>query len=393
VEEVLEIENRIYSYPVIKRPDYNFNLHNIDYNKLIETEEFKQDKEYEFKKGFITLIRQSPALERTTTYDKAVTGERREKKTLVRYKMFTVSEIVEQLQNRLKSIDMEMEDSETPTNYAKKFNAEWLTKMIKDSLKRINEKDGVISDENRQKIYQAFGVIHRPSAKVVRYKMTPKALETFTTNERHKNSVGLSSIIKAEATIFWDDNSLKLCEENERNFIHKLLDDEDNLPGAAQQKIENTYNFKTPLGIVISDHKPERGFVRAIVKQENSKVIDAWIKSTDQDFYKIEYAWKKGEHPKRASFNPDFFIKVGNVIMVAEIKGDEEISNPSDENKAKWKAAKQHFNILNEQQKEIEYHFNFLTPEDYDYYFDSIRKKKYQFTSKLDAELEKNGFD
>lgn len=77
--------------------------------------------------------------------------------------------------------------------------------------------------------------------------------------------------------------------------------------------------------------------------------------------------------------------------MVAEIKGDEEITNPSDENKAKWKAAKQHFKILNEQQKKMEYHFNFLTPEDYDYYFDSIRKKKFQFTSKLDAELEKKG--
>jgi len=391
VDEVLEIENRIYSYPVVKKTDYNFNLHNINYNKLTETEEFKQEKEYEFKKGFITLIRQSPALERSTTYERAVSGDIREKKTLVNYKMFPVSEIVEQLQNRFKSIDMETEDSENPTNYAEKYDAEWLTKLIKSSLKRIDENDDVVSDENRQKIYQAFGVIHRPSAKVVRYKMTPKALETINTKERHKNSVGLSSIKKADATVFWDDNSMKLCEENEKNFIQELLDDEDNLPGAAQQKIENTYNFKTPLGVAITDHKPERGFVRAIVKEENAKAIDSWIKSTDQEFYKIEYAWKKGEHPKRGRFNPDFFIKTGNVIMVAEIKGDEEITNPSDENKAKWKAAKQHFKILNEQQKEMEYHFNFLTPEDYDYYFDSIRKKKYQFTSKLDAELEKNG--
>lgn len=185
---------------------------------------------------------------------------------------------------------------------------------------------------------------------------------------------------------------MKLCEENEKVFIKKeLLEKMDDLPGAAQQKIENTCNFKTPLAVALTDHKPERSFVRAIVKEENSKAIDSWIKSTDQEFYKIEYGWKKGEHPKRGRFNPDFFIKIGKVIMIVEIKGDEEIANPSDENKAKWKAAKQHFKILNEQQKEMEYHFNFLTPEDYDNYFDSIRKKKYQFTSKLDAELEKNG--
>ena len=64
VDEVLEIENRIYSYPVKKRPDYNFSIHNIDYARLTETEVYKQKKEYEFKKGFITLIRQSPVLER-----------------------------------------------------------------------------------------------------------------------------------------------------------------------------------------------------------------------------------------------------------------------------------------------------------------------------------------
>jgi len=187
VDEVLEIENRIYSYPVTKNPDYNFDLHNINYSKFTETEEYKQEKEYEFKKGFITLIRQSPALERSTTYEKAVSGESREKKTLIKYKMFPVSEIAEQLQNRFKSIDMETEDSKNPTNYAEKYNSEWLTKLIKNSLKRIDEKDDIVSDENRQKIYQAFGVIHRPSAKVVRYKMTPKALEIFNTKDRRKN--------------------------------------------------------------------------------------------------------------------------------------------------------------------------------------------------------------
>jgi len=158
-----------------------------------------------------------------------------------------------------------------------------------------------------------------------------------------------------------------------------------------EEKIENAYNFKTPLNVAIADHQPERLFIREFIKPESAQVLDSWVKSTDQDFYPIEYSWKKGEHPKRGRFNPDFFIKVDTNILVVEIKGDEEIKEPSDENKAKYKAAKKHFKILNEQQSELNYFFNFLTPEDYDYYFDQLHKKNFEFISKLDAELEKNG--
>ena len=55
------------------------------------------------------------------------------------------------------------------------------------------------------------------------------------------------------------------------------------------------------------------------------------------------------------------------------------------------KQLNKHFKILKQQQKEMEYHFDFLIPEDYDYFFDSIGKNKFQITSKLDADLEKNG--
>ena len=162
-------------------------------------------------------------------------------------------------------------------------------------------------------------------------------------------------------------------------------------PIQEMEKIENVYNFKTPLNVVITDHQPERFFVRELIKQENVQVVDSWIKSTDQDFYPIEYSWKKGENQKRGRFNPDFFIKEGTNILVVEIKGDEETKEPSDENKAKYKAAKRHFSILNDQQSQIKYFFNFLTSEDYDYYFTQLRKKNFKFVSKLDAEFEKNG--
>jgi len=390
VDEVLEIEKRIYSYPVEKKQDFHFSIHNIDYAKLTETEEYKQKKEYEFTKGFITLIRQAPALERETEYVRATTGESRRKKTLIKYKMFSIDEIAEQLQNRFKSIDMETAETENSTNYSDKYNLQWLKKLITNSLYRIGERGNQVSDENRQRIYQAFGVIHRPAAKAVRYKMSPKVLREIHTRDRNRNSVGFASIKRAETTIFWDDLSKKLSDEESVNFLNEIEEDE-TLPRSAMEKIDNTYNFKTPLNIVIADHKPERLFVRELIKHENSKVVDSWLKSTDQDFYPIEYSWKKGEHPKRGRFNPDFFIKINENILVVEIKGDEEIRDPSDENKAKYKAAKKHFDTLNEQQSKLKYYFNFLTQEDYDYYFNHLREGNLNFNSKLDAELVKNG--
>lgn len=390
VDEVLEIEKRVYSYPVEKGQDYNFTIHNIDYAKLTETEEYKQEKEYEFIKGFITLIRQSPALERGTEYVRATTGESRIKKTLVKYKMFSIDEIAEQLHNRFKSIDMETAEADTPTNYAQKYNLEWLKKLIRNSLERIGESGDQVSDDNRQRIYQAFGVIHRGAAKAVRYRMSPKALVEVNTKDRISNSVGYAAIKRGDSTIFYDDLTLKLSDEESITFIKDLEGDESR-PVSAMEKIVNIYNFKTPLNLAISDHKPERLFIRRLITQENANIIDAWLKSTDQDFYPIEYSWKKGEHPKRGRFNPDFFIKVGNNVLVVEIKGDEEIKEPSNENKAKYKVAKAHFKTLNEQQKDLRYYFNFLTPDDYDFYFNHIRNSNYYFSSKLDAELERNG--
>jgi len=392
VDEVLEIEKRIYSYPVKKDPDYNFVLHNINYDRISDTEEYKQEKEYEFKKGFITLANQAAELEKETEYVRAVTGKERSKMTRIEYKMFSVEDIIEQIHNRFKSIDLETEGTDNPTNYAKKYDPQWLRNIIKESLKRIGEKSNKIDDSNRQRIWQAFGVIKRPGAKVVRYKMTPNAIEKIDTKNRNRNSAGMSAIRHSETTIFYDDNTSKYSDEEVLSVLKEIEDDE-SLPRWATHKINNVFDFKTPLNIILTSHKPERSFVRELIKAENNKIIDSWIKSTDQDFYPIEYAWRKGEHPKRGKFNPDFFLKIGKKILVVEIKGDEEFSRPSAENKAKYKAAKGHFEVVNENQSQLTYNFNFLTPQDYELYFEQLRKckgEKFHFTSNVDAELEKN---
>ena len=149
--------------------------------------------------------------------------------------------------------------------------------------------------------------------------------------------------------------------------------------------VENAFNFETPVNVVFASYKPERDFIKRLVSEENTKFIDAWIKFPDVGFYSIEYSWRKGEHPKQGSFNPDFFIRVGNDILVIEIKQDGDISP---ENKAKLRYAREHFKRVNSLQSEQQYYFKFVSPESYDLFFQRLRKGEYQdFTSTLEADL------
>lgn len=395
VEEVMEVEKRLYSYPVAKSPDYHFTLHHLDYTKTQTVEEFEQVGEYDFSKGFVTLISQVSEMERETTYERAISGDQRTKKTLVRYRMYTVDEVAEQIHYRLASIDLE---NEGQTNYAERYNLEWLKALIRESLRRVGEKADQVSEENRQRLYAAFGTLQRGAAKRVRYQMTPQAVKFLSTADRPRDSVGVGALRRGEVTIFADERAFELSDEEVKALLEEVRDDE-TLPRLAWHYVENTFLFKTPLNIVLAERKPERDFVRQLLKPENATAIDSWIKSTDKGFYEIEYAWRKGEHPKRGYFSPDFFIKKGNDILVIEIKGDEEIDDPSGENKGKYRYARQHFEILNKQleilqkqQGPTRYLFHFLSPKDYDIFFELLRNGNYElFVSSLDAALGENG--
>jgi type III restriction enzyme len=387
VDEVMEVEKRLYSYPVTKECDYNFALHHIDYSKTQMVEEFEQTGEYDFSKGFVKLISQVPALERETTYERAVSGNRRTKKTLVRYKMYTVDQVAEDIHNKYGAIDMEKEGK---TAFEQKYPLEWIKDLIHESLKRVGETEDRVSADNKQRILAAFGVTMRGAAKRVRYQMTPKVVETLNTVDRPRDSVGFASLRRGDVRVFWDEFSKPLSDKEVQKHLQEALDDWE--LERSLFEVSNAYLFRTSLNIVIANHEPEYRFIRTLLRQENATVIDAWIKSTDRGFYPIEYAWRKGEHPKRGYFNPDFFIKKDNHILVIEIKGDEEIDEPSRENKGKYKYARQHFETLNQQQSECTYSFHFLTPCEYDKFFKFLRDGNYaSFVSELDAELEGNG--
>ena len=154
----------------------------------------------------------------------------------------------------------------------------------------------------------------------------------------------------------------------------------------------NRHDFKTPLYAAIADSDPERRFIKALLEPGNLEHLQAWIKSTAMGFYQIDYAWKKGEHPKRGKFSPDFFIKAGNLILVVEIKHEEELREPSEENRKKNEYAVAHFRRVNEHLKEqgsaVRYKLNFLTPKDIGKYFQHLQEGRIEvYRSELDVKL------
>lgn len=380
VDEVLEIERRVYTYPATKPEDYNFKLHNIEYKRIEEPVEYPQANSYGLlKKGYISFASQPAVVEKTTVYAQALTGKREAKRTDIVTQMSSVDEVAQEIVNRLRAIDMDLD-----TKYAKEFPKAKVKAILEASLKRIQAENSLISEENRQRALQAFGVVYRKRAKSIRLKVEVGKVFELQTKDLRKSYMGVGTLRRG-GSVFWDDNSIRHSEPDDAKLVREL-DADENLPKSATVKIENKYHFKTPLNVVLASHEPERRFVRGLTEERNANALGAWIKSADIGFYSIEYSWRKGEHPKQGRFNPDYFLKKGTDVLVIEIKMDDDVN---DENRAKLRYAREHFKRLNDLQKRVHYDFKMLSPSSYDAFFQALREGKHRvFRSGLEAALE-----
>ena len=122
------------------------------------------------------------------------------------------------------------------------------------------------------------------------------------------------------------------------------------LPRRAFGEVRNSFLFKTPLDLVFTSHVRERKFVESLCEQRNTDKITAWIKSVNKGFYSIPYTIDTGSgcFTTQHSFNPGFFLKLKDsdtdYIIAVETKST---GDDSEENKAKYKFAKEHFEELN----------------------------------------------
>jgi type III restriction enzyme len=380
VNEVLEIERRLTS-TVDPKSAFNFNLHQLDYTRLEDASEYAKKGEYKlFEDGFVGLPTQVETEDVTVEFERAVTGEHVKFKTQIQHKTWTVEQVAEQMFQKLKSIDEESKDAEDPgdrTNYAKRFPLSKCEEIVKASLKRAKITSGKITDENRQKFWQALGTLQRKAAKRVVYKLSPKALVVMNTSERQDESCSAAELRKASKTVFYAPGCEATLVDDQKEFFREV-DDKDGDFVNGRVLIDKSVDFKTPANLVIADAKPERIFVRELTHRENAVKVDGWLKSTPMGFYSIEYAWKKGNKPKRGEFSPDFFIKQGESVFVVEVKGDEEIGDPAADNVKKHEYATEHFKRLNawlEKEKiAARYQFNMISPKSYNIFFTKLRE-------------------
>jgi len=379
VNEILEIDRRLTS-TVDTASLHNFELHNLDYTREEDVTTYAKKGEYKlFEDGYVDLPTQVEAEDVTVGFERAVTGEHVKFKTKIQHKTWAVEEVAEQMYQRLKSIDDESKDADDPkdrTSYAKKFPLAKCEEIVAASLKHAKIKTGKITDDNRQKFLQSLGTLRRKAARRVVYKLSPKALVLVNTTTRQVESCSAAELRRGSKTVFYVPGCESTLVDEQKEFFSEVVDEDGDFV-TGRVKISKSSLFKTPANLVIVDAKPERTFVRELTNTDNAQKVDAWLKSTPVGFYWIEYAWKKGNTPKRGEFSPDFFIKQDDQIFVVEVKGDEEIADPSADNIKKHEYATDHFKRLNQWLEKAKiptrYQFNMISPKSYNVFFQKLR--------------------
>ena len=406
INEILEIETRLESRILIEgcRSRYNFSVYNIDYEKReIEIPHISRKEITDFsriEKEGISLESQVLEAEKGTSYSSVLGSTIQEKNYLIEYATFTVDEIVDTIYENFENRDWEgkiLQLGEEKYTQNLLPPREKVEKIIYDSMKKRGIKGNKLVGANRIKILQAFGTMLRKQNKTVISETKPNKLKKINTTSICVESVGIRNFRK-DATVFYCADFKNLLSKENAEILVDIIDDEA-LPKSSS-KSQNKFLFKTPMDIVLTKNTPERSFVEQLCKKDVACHIDSWIKSRDVGFYSIEYSWRKANHQKIGNFNPDFFIKIKKsdyvYFLVIEIKSDDDIC---EENKAKYKYALEHFEVLNylleKQHIKEKYIVHFLSPSSYTQFFEYLKsgillEDQSIFRCDLENKLEEN---
>ncbi len=367
VDEILEIEVRLTSEILTsgERTKYHFDLYTIDYEKNEKAVKAKKDTQiFDYSKGWINLVAQIEQVDRETEYED-LSGEIKQKTTTIQKEIFEIDEVVVKIVETFKTRDFEAKIRFPKGEYKKEHlpPEDEIKEIVINSMRKVGIKSGVLTEDNANKIFKAFQTLFRARGSTIVFDKTANEPKLISTKNLEKESVAVGAI-KHGSTVFYTENFRDECENGMIDILQDIMANE-SLPRSASKEV-NPYCFKTPVNVVLTRQEPERKFVELLTKPPLSNKLDAWIKSRDMGFYGIEYSWRKGEHPTQGHFNPDFFLKFGENIVVIEIKAD---NDDSEENKAKYYWAKKHFKDLNEELKKSglkqRYFSHFLSPNSY----------------------------
>lgn len=398
VNEILEMEMKLSSSTLVEgeRANYHFTLHNIDYERE-ETFKDKVTPIFDYSKELIRLQSQTPEYESITEFEN-INGQIASRTYSVKKDTKTVAEVVHKVYEefrtrRFEGIAMKLSDGEYTTNTLPKDKIE---RIIRNSMQAVGIEGEDLIKANELSIYNYFSTLLRKKSKSLTFTRIPNPYFEISTKLRGNENISLSAL-RRDSTVFYSSNyQNEILDEDTLLYLDDLKNDR-NFRGAFTEI--NEYILKTPIDLVFANSSPEEKFIENLCKRENATVIKAWLKSRNQSFYEIEYSLtrKDSTHTKKQQkFNPDFFIlieqKDKKYVIVVEIKADGDVS---DENIAKYKYAKQHFQDLNQSLQEAnsmyQYIFHFLSPNNYIEFFEHLRNNKLinqQFTSALDKLLE-----
>jgi type III restriction enzyme len=381
--EVLEIERQLPSRIISDSP-YHFDLHHINYSlTTIPERKTIQSKPYDmFSKGYVDLADDDEAQDVRIEFERVGSGDQQTWKTQVKHKTYTPDKVAEDM---FASYD-DLPDAIAEI-YRKKYPKDRLREIVLDSLRRKNNTEA--TETMKQTFLRSMNVLHRGEASFARWVMTENNQFTLTTRERQAQHVSAAELREIK-TYFWTDLTKNSLQDEEIEFFNEVSEQ---ASAFSKYYVSNYFLLKTPLNAVISDSSNEYKFIKELIDTENNPFIKAWIKNTSVNFYDFEYVWRKNVHTVRNKFSPDFFIHLDSPLMlVVEIKDDEEIKGPEEENIAKFKRAQEHFAQVNqhlhENGKKLQYQFNFLTPQNYGIYFQRLRKGQISgYQSDLDIRL------
>jgi type III restriction enzyme len=386
VNEVMEIENRL-AASVLPDSPYHFTLHHLNYTREATSIKKAQVKPYKlFENGYVDLA--AEAVEEMVTVERArsTRGAGFSTHTTLRHKTYTAREIAQVMWDRLdEAYEPDNADPARHYRYTDEWTLEKLEAVVKESLRRRGME--VSTERMRQKFLQSLGTLNRGSSEYARYNTTPSGFFTLSTHDRQADSVSEGEL-KRDKTYYYTDETRPHLKPEQQVCFDVVTDE-----GSGYKHVPTTAAcFKTPLIAAIADSGPEAQFFKQLRAAPNQEFITAWIKNTAVGFYQIDYYWKKGAHPKSGKFSPDFFIKGSDRILVIEIKGDEELDDPSPENIKKNEYAVAHFKRINDylesRDDSTRYRFHFITPQNFITFFELLRQGRIEdFRSDLDVKL------
>ncbi len=387
VDELLDFKKTI-TMSINEKSEYHFDLINVSYTSEPVSRKVTHDEGITkfLEEGFVNLPTDSETKKVNVELRRVGTDKESIFQSQYSSDVFTISEVANQMYDRFDDLPNERLISK----YKHEWPVEKLEEMIELSLRKSSNK--VITRSLKNAFINSLNVIFRDHSKSISYETVPSDFQIINTLSLPRVTVDLSTL-KKNKTLFYSD---ELREADLDDLSKVTLEEiENSADDYNYKKIENKYLFKTPQYGVVTTGKPEKEFIDRLTDNQVARKITSFIKSTDFNFYSIDFTWRKSTHQKNGKFNPDIFIKIENLILVVEIKDDSQISEPDVENIGKFRAAKNHIKIINEYLKSCgspeQYKLTFLTPKNYSTFFDKILEGDLldimRFRSELDVRL------